>query len=129
VLDLLADLRRERGMALVFITHSLPVVAEIADRVAVMYAGEIVEHGPAAAVFDRPLHPYTAALVRSAPREDGGLPDGIPGTVPLPLALPPGCAFAPRCGHCTPACEAAPPPLREASLGRQTRCLRWEELA
>jgi peptide/nickel transport system permease protein len=129
VLDLLANLRRERGMALVFITHSLPVVAEIADRVAVMYAGEIVELGPAAAVFSHPLHPYTAALLRSAPREDGGLPDGIPGTVPLPLALPPGCAFAPRCGHRVSACEVAPPPLSDATPGRQTRCLRWEELA
>jgi peptide/nickel transport system permease protein len=129
VLDLLAGLRRERGMALVFITHSLPVVAEIADRVAVMYAGEIVEHGPAAAVFAHPLHPYTAALLRSAPREDGGLPAGIPGTVPLPHRLPAGCAFAPRCEYCISACEAVSPPLREVSPERQTRCLRWADLA
>ena len=128
VLDLLADLRRERGMALIFITHSLPVVAEIADRVAVMYAGEIVEQGPAQAVFTQPLHPYTAALLRSAPHDDGGLPDGIPGTVPLPHALPPGCAFAPRCAHRIAACEAEPPPLRNATTDRQTRCLRWEDL-
>jgi peptide/nickel transport system permease protein len=128
VLDLLAGLRREQGMALVFISHSLPVVAEIADRVAVMYAGEVVETGPAAAVFARPRHPYTAALLRSAPPEDGSLPDGIPGTVPLPHALPPGCAFAPRCTLRTPACDAERPALRAADPDRQTRCLRWEAM-
>jgi peptide/nickel transport system permease protein len=129
VLDLLAGLRRERGMALVFITHSLPVVSEIADLVAVMYAGEIVEHGRAEAVFARPLHPYTAALLASAPGEDGGLPTPIPGTVPPPAALPPGCAFAPRCALRTDFCEAAPPPLLEPEPDRATRCLRWRELA
>ncbi|HEX4262637.1 MAG TPA: dipeptide/oligopeptide/nickel ABC transporter permease/ATP-binding protein [Acetobacteraceae bacterium] len=129
VLDLLADLRRERGMALVFITHSLPVVSEIADRVAVMYAGQIVEQGRADAVFARPLHPYTAALLASAPGEDGALPAPIPGTVPPPHALPPGCAFAPRCGFRKAACEAAPPPLLEPEPDRATRCLRWRELA
>ncbi len=129
VLDLLASLRRERGMALVFITHSLPVVSEIADRVAVMYAGEIVEQGRADAVFARPLHPYTAALLASAPGEDGALPAPIPGTVPPPHALPPGCAFAPRCGFRKAACEAASPPLLEPEPDRATRCLRWRELA
>ncbi len=128
VLDLLARLRRERGMALVFITHSLPVVAEIADRVAVMYAGEIVEEGPAEAVFAAPRHPYTAALLRSAPGEDGSLPEAIPGTVPLPHALPPGCAFAPRCAHCAPSCEAAPLSLVTVGVDRQSRCLLWREL-
>ncbi|MBN8927715.1 MAG: ATP-binding cassette domain-containing protein, partial [Rhodospirillales bacterium] len=129
VLTLLGDLRRERGMGVVFITHSLPVVAEIADRVAVMYAGEIVEQGPAATVFARPLHPYTSALLASAPREDGGLPDGIPGTVPLPHELPPGCAFAPRCRHRIPACDAQRPALVEAGEDHTSRCLRWRELA
>ncbi|MGE0416840.1 MAG: dipeptide/oligopeptide/nickel ABC transporter permease/ATP-binding protein [Acetobacteraceae bacterium] len=128
VLDLLARLRRERGMALVFITHSLPVVAEIADRVVVMYAGEIVEEGPADAVFVAPRHPYTAALLRSAPGEDGSLPEGIPGTVPLPHDLPTGCAFAPRCGHRAPACETGTLPLVQIDTGRQTRCLRWRDL-
>jgi len=129
VLDLLADLRRELGMALVFITHSLPVVAEIADRVLVMYAGEIVEQGPAREVFIAPLHPYTAALLQSAPREDAALPLAIPGTVPLPHALPPGCAFAPRCTLRGNACEAQRPPLVEVAPGRATRCLLWRELA
>ena len=129
VLELLADLKRERGMALIFITHSLPVVAEIADRVAVMYAGEVVEQGRADEVFARPLHPYTAALLRSAPKEDGTLPVGIPGIVPPPGALPPGCVFAPRCPHRRPACEAAPPPLEKAGGGRLTRCIRWREVS
>jgi peptide/nickel transport system permease protein len=129
VLDLLADLRHEFRMALVFITHSLPVVAEIADRVLVMYAGEIVEQGPAREVFVAPLHPYTAALLQSAPREDGALPVGIPGTVPLPHALPPGCAFAPRCTMRANTCEAQHPELVEVASNRATRCLRWRELA
>ena len=129
VLELLGDLKRERGMGLVFITHSLPVVAEIADLVAVMYAGEIVEQGAAAELLGRPLHPYTEALLRSAPAGDGALPEGIPGTVPSPYALPPGCVFAPRCAYSTEACAAARPPLVEASPGRFTRCIRWSELA
>lgn len=129
VLELLADLRRERGMALIFITHSLPVVAEIADRVVVMYAGAVMEQGRADDVFARPLHPYTAALLRSAPREDGTIPTGIPGIVPPPAALPPGCVFAPRCVHRLAVCEVAPPPLETAGPGRLTRCIRWREVA
>ena len=127
VLDLLRDLQRERGLAMVFITHSLPVVAEIADRVAVMYAGEIVEQGSVADVFGRPLHPYTAALLASAPAEDGSLPHGIAGTVPLPLELPPGCRFAPRCSFRHPVCDTHP--VLEPVDGRSTRCHRWRELA
>ena len=126
VLDLLRDLQGERGLAMVFITHSLPVVAEIAGRVAVMYAGEIVEEGPVEALFARPLHPYTAALLASAPHEDGSLPTGIPGTVPQPHELPPGCRFAPRCEHRRPVCDNRP--ALEDAGGRSTRCLRWREL-
>ncbi len=129
ILDLLDRLRRERGMGLVFITHSLPVVAEIADRVVVMYAGEVVESGSAGEVFASPLHPYTRALLRSVPGEGSGLPEGIPGIVPLPHALPPGCTFAPRCAFRTPQCEAAPPRLEDVSGARATRCIRWRELA
>ena len=129
VLDVIRTLKDEGGMGVVFITHSLPVVAEIADRVAVMYAGEIVEQGAAAETFARPLHPYTAALLRSAPRGDGSLPDGIGGTVPQPFALPPGCVFAPRCEHHVDACDAARPALEKAGDARLTRCIRWRELA
>ena len=129
ILALLAELKRDQGMALLFVTHSLPVVAEIADRIVVLYAGEIVEQGKAADVLGQPLHPYTAALLRSAPPEDGGLPEGIPGTVPLPHRLPPGCVFAPRCAHRIDACEAARPKLETAVAGHVTRCIRWRELA
>jgi len=127
VLDLLADLQRERGLALLFVGHSLPVAAEIATRVVMMYAGQVVEQGAVAEVFGKPLHPYTAALLASAPHEDGSLPIGIPGIVPAPHALPPGCAFAPRCPRRTNACDA-PPPLQYLG-GRWTRCVCWKELA
>jgi peptide/nickel transport system permease protein len=129
VLDLLARLRRNRGMALLFITHNLPVVAEIADRVAVMYAGAIVEEGPAAGVLAHPLHPYTRALLASVPALDGRLPEPIPGTVPMPGALPPGCLFAPRCGHAEPECDAGPPALVVVAPQHRTSCRRWRELA
>ncbi|HSU06634.1 MAG TPA: oligopeptide/dipeptide ABC transporter ATP-binding protein, partial [Acetobacteraceae bacterium] len=109
--------------------HNLPLVSEIADRVAVMYAGEIVEQGGAAEILTRPLHPYTAALLRSAPAEDGRLPEAIPGTVPPPGELPPGCTFAPRCRHRVSACEAVRPDLVQVMPDRATRCLRWFELA
>jgi peptide/nickel transport system permease protein len=115
-------------MAVVLITHSLPVVAETADRVVVMYAGEVVEQGRAADVFARPLHPYTAALVRSAPRSDGSLPKPIPGVVPLPHELPSGCTFAPRCPHTAPECLAARPPLTTPIEGHATRCIRWDAI-
>jgi peptide/nickel transport system permease protein len=126
ILDLLADLRRETGMGLVFITHSLAVVAEIADTVAVMYAGEIVERGLVAEVFARPLHPYTRALLAAVP-EGEAAPVGIPGNVPLPHAHPEGCRFAPRCALAVDACRAAPPPLEAAAPGRDVRCIRWAE--
>jgi peptide/nickel transport system permease protein len=129
VLDLLARLRRERAMAMLFITHNLPVVAEIADRVAVMYAGAIVEEGPARDVLARPLHPYTRALLDSVPGLDGSLPAPIPGTVPMAGALPPGCLFAPRCGHAEPDCDAIAPILVTPMPSRRTSCRRWKELA
>ena len=127
VLEVLATLKREGTMGMMFITHSLPVVAEIADTVAVMYAGEIVETGTVATVFTQPRHPYTAALLRSAPPEDGSMPSGVPGVVPPLLDLPPGCIFAPRCAHRLPACEDGHPALRAAGPDRTSRCIRWEE--
>jgi peptide/nickel transport system permease protein len=122
ILDLLADLRRETGMALVFITHNLGVVAEIADRVVVMYAGQVVEQGDTAAVFARPLHPYTRALLAAVP-EGNEKPAGIRGVVPPPHALPPGCRFAPRCPHAISACDEAVPSL-DTHDGRLVRCVR-----
>jgi peptide/nickel transport system permease protein len=130
ILDLLAALkRRGTGMGLIFVTHNLALVAEIAERVCVMYAGEIVEEGPVAQVFARPRHPYTAALIASAPEGGSGRLTAIPGLVPLPDALPPGCCFAPRCPMAGPQCTAAPPPLEAIAPARATRCIKWRELA
>jgi peptide/nickel transport system permease protein len=126
ILDLLADLRRETGMGLVFITHSLAVVAEIADEVVVMYAAQVVERGPVAAVFDDPRHPYTRALLAAVP-EGEDAPQGIPGVVPQPHLFPAGCRFAPRCPRAAPACEAAPPPLEPIAPDHAVRCIRWAE--
>ena len=126
ILELLADLRRQEGMGLILITHSLGVVAEVADEVVVMYAAQVVERGPVAEVFARPLHPYTRALLASVPDGDAE-PEGIPGVVPRPDSWPPGCRFAPRCDFATQAC-ATPPPLEE-HVGHAVRCARWRELA
>lgn len=136
ILELLAKLQAERGMAILFVTHNLGVVAEIADRVAVMYAGRIVEIGPVAAVFERPRHPYTQGLLRSVPRLGQAtalrqaftpLPT-IPGSVPSLSNLPAGCSFAPRCPLRIEACEAGVPPLEATGNGQESRCLRWREL-
>jgi peptide/nickel transport system permease protein len=124
ILDLLADLKRDTGTAMIFISHSLGVVGEIADRVAVMYAGHIVEQGPAAAVFAKPLHPYTKALLDAAPDSDA-MPTGIPGIVPSPHHLPAGCSVAPRGARAIDACAATAPPLEPATPDRLVRCLRW----
>ena len=111
ILDLLADLRRESGMALIFITHNLGIVSEIADRVVVMYAGHVVERGGVADVFAAPLHPYTQALLAAVPSEDA-TPVAIHGTVPPPSRFPEGCRFHPRCSRATAAC-LQPQVLRE----------------
>jgi oligopeptide/dipeptide ABC transporter ATP-binding protein len=99
ILDLMRDLRRDMGTSVVLITHDLGVVAEMADRVAVMYAGEIVEQSEVITLFDEPLHPYTQGLIGSIPvlGEIKQRLDVIPGTVPNLIDLPPGCRFAPRC--------------------------------
>lgn len=136
ILDLLAKLQAERGMAMLFVTHNLGVVAEIANRVAVMYAGRIVETGTVAEVFAHPRHPYTQGLMRSVPRlgqatalKKAGTPlPTIAGSVPSLANLPQGCAFAPRCPHVVAACTAAVPPLVEAGPHQKSRCIRWQEL-
>jgi oligopeptide/dipeptide ABC transporter ATP-binding protein len=111
ILDLLATLRRELQLSLLFITHDLGVVAQVADRVAVMYAGRIVEQGPVAEVLHHPAHPYTQGLLRAAPRLTREKLVPVPGTVPALDALPPGCAFAPRCPQHVAECDAALPDL------------------
>ena len=123
ILDLLRDLKMRLGMTILLITHNLGVVSGMADRVAVMYAGQIVESGPADAVLHRPLHPYTAGLIQSVPRLGGGHERlaAIPGNVPAPGTYPPGCRFFPRCPSAKSPCDVKMPPLSEVSPGRWVR--------
>jgi len=125
VLEVLRDLSVEQGTATLYVSHDLAVVSWFAHRVAVMYAGEIVELGSRDHVFGDPRHPYTRRLVGATPRLKGtGLPVGIPGYAPPPGARPKGCTFAPRCLLAEDACSAAPPPLREVSAGHLIRCIK-----
>jgi oligopeptide/dipeptide ABC transporter ATP-binding protein len=123
ILDLLAELRRDLGLTLLFITHDLGVVARVADRIAVAYAGRIVEEGPAREVLERPRHPYTAGLLRASPQLVRHKLEPIAGSVPSLTALPPGCAFEPRCPVRIAECAAAMPELREAGPGHRARCV------
>jgi peptide/nickel transport system ATP-binding protein len=123
ILALVQALCADSGTALIWITHDLAVVAGLADRVAVMYAGRIVEAGPVADVFARPLHPYTRGLIGSIPSRQrrGGLLAQIPGMPPSPAHRPVGCAFAPRCSRADGACNLEPPEA-EHGAARTTRC-------
>lgn len=124
ILELLETLRRELQLSLLFITHDLGVVAQVADRVAVMYAGRVVEQGPVSEVLRKPRHPYTEGLLRAAPRlkrAEKLIP--IPGAVPALFSLPPGCSFAPRCSHRVSECDAAMPALRAAAQDHLARCI------
>ena len=125
ILDLMRQLKDETGAALILITHDLGVVAEMADRVAVMYAGRVVETGPAKALFDDPQHPYTIGLISSMPSFGGGARRlvTIPGVVPTPAEMPEGCRFAARCPFRGPDC-AAPPPLAGLGAGHAVACWR-----
>ena len=123
ILQLLQKLRSELGLGLLFITHDLGVVAQVADRVAVMYAGRIVEEGSAAEVLATPKHPYTQGLLAASPRLERGKLTPIPGTVPQLTALPPGCAFEPRCALRRGDCSIAVPELRKASAEQSARCV------
>jgi oligopeptide/dipeptide ABC transporter ATP-binding protein len=134
ILELLDNLRRERNLGLLLITHDLGVVAETADRVAVMYAGQIVEEGSVTDLFERPRHPYTEGLLRAVPRiydESGERKkrlETIDGVVPNPLDWPRGCRFGPRCHHRLSECEAEPVALEDLGMGHQSRCRRVHEL-
>ncbi|MBE9604143.1 dipeptide/oligopeptide/nickel ABC transporter permease/ATP-binding protein [Acetobacteraceae bacterium H6797] len=129
ILDMFAALKAaDRDMGMIFISHNLAVVARIADRVAVMYAGRIVEEGPVREVFEDPRHPYTAGLLASAPESESETLTAIPGVVPQPRAMPPGCAFAPRCSMAIAACKAAVPPLTPVGPGRASACIRAGEM-
>ncbi|KAA2316048.1 ABC transporter ATP-binding protein [Pseudooceanicola sediminis] len=124
ILDLLRDLRREMGMAMILITHDLAVVAEQTDRVAVMYGGEMIEEGRAEAVMADPAHPYTRALLGAIPRMDGAPRrlGAIPGTVPSLTSRPKGCVFAPRCDFARPECVEGRPPVR-GGADHSRRCV------
>jgi len=115
VINLLQDIIREFRLAFVLISHDLAVVRHVADRVAVMYLGQIVEEGPAERVFDDPRHPYTRALLLSVPGEGGGAP--LEGDVPSPIAPPAACRFHTRCPLAQPVCRTLEPPLEAASDG------------
>jgi len=128
ILDLLHGLRESTGMAILLITHNLGIVAEFADRVAVMYAGKVVEEAPVVALFDSPLHPYTRGLLGSLPKEDPNQPlDAIAGTVPHPAMLPAGCAFHPRCPDVMDKCRSEQPPELKPEAARRVACWLYEE--
>ena len=132
ILDLMRDLRRRLGTATIMITHDLGVVAELCDRVVVMYAGQVVEEADVFELFEHPGHPYTVGLMGSIPgtaasmNADGRL-QTIPGLVPNLLRLPAGCRFHPRCPFARPACSAAAPPLFELGGGHSARCWNFED--
>jgi oligopeptide/dipeptide ABC transporter ATP-binding protein len=133
ILDLLRGLKDDFDLSMLLITHDLGVVAETADRVAVMYAGRIVEEAPVHDIFHQPKHPYTEGLLRSVPRlSEEGLRrkrlDTIEGTVPNLLALPDGCKFAPRCAYKINDCTKGDIPLIEITEERKTRCIRYEAI-
>jgi peptide/nickel transport system ATP-binding protein len=128
ILDLLAEMKERLGMAVMLITHAMGVVAEVAQRVVVMYAGKVVEEAPVRELFGHPRHPYTQGLIRSIPRLDLAAThrqrlEAIPGTVPNLLHPPVGCRFAARCRFATDACLAAEPPLREVAPGHKVACI------
>jgi peptide/nickel transport system ATP-binding protein len=127
ILDLLQSLKDRFGMAVMLITHAMGVVAEVAQRVVVMYAGKVIEEAPVRELFGHPLHPYTQGLIRSIPRLDTAAIhkvrlEAIPGTVPKLIEPAEGCRFAGRCKYVTPACRAATPPLIEVSPGHKVAC-------
>jgi peptide/nickel transport system ATP-binding protein len=123
ILELLDRLRRDMQLGLLFITHDLGVVARVADRVAVMYAGRIIEEGPTGKVLQEPQHPYTKGLLMASPRLERGKLKPIPGSVPQLTALPPGCAFSPRCEFRRDECDRAVPEFRPTAGDHRARCV------
>ena len=133
ILELLGDLKSRFGMAIMLITHAMGVVAETAQRVAVMYAGKVIEEASVEQLFGRPRHPYTQGLIRSIPRVDRAAThktrlEAIGGVVPSLLNPPPGCRFAPRCRFAAAVCREAVPPLREIVAHNKVACVRAESL-
>ncbi|MEU6051226.1 ABC transporter ATP-binding protein [Streptomyces xanthochromogenes] len=129
VMDLLAELQRELNMGLILITHDLGVVADVADKIAVMYAGRIVEQAPVHEIYKAPAHPYTKGLLESIPRLDqkGQELYAIKGLPPNLMHIPPGCAFNPRCPMAQDICRTEVPPLFDVAPDRQSACFFWKE--
>ncbi len=131
VLGVLTDLVHDLGLGLLLISHDLSVLGTTCDRVLVMYAGKIVEEGPASTLFDHPLHPYGGALSAAFPRVGDPLarfaPVGLPGDPPDPLSIPTGCPFHPRCALATEECTTTDPPLEQVGADRQVACLHADE--
>ncbi|MNJ47764.1 Oligopeptide transport ATP-binding protein OppD [compost metagenome] len=130
ILKLIAELSEQENTGIILITHDLGVVAEMADRVAVMYAGEVVEEASVFDLFEKPGHPYTLGLLGSLPRltEQRDRLDSIPGTVPNMLNMPEGCPFHPRCPYAEERCKRERPELRLKESDHRVRCLRMEEI-
>ena len=130
ILELMKSLQQQFGMAIMFITHDLGIIAGMADEVAVMYLGRIVERAPVKQIFNNPLHPYTIALLNSVPRLGSGRSgrlESIEGTVPLPMDMSPQCGFFSRCGRAIAGqCDAAVPPLIEIEAGHWVRCVLYD---
>jgi oligopeptide transport system ATP-binding protein len=133
ILDLLQRLQKDTGMAMIFITHNLGIVAQIADRVMVMYSGQVVEEAPAASLLGRLSMPYTMGLMRSLPRLEAAFESerrltAIPGNVPDPRHRPSGCVFHPRCQHVLEPCKQHQPMLEQVAPAHLIRCGRWREI-
>jgi oligopeptide transport system ATP-binding protein len=132
IMNLLAELQRDRNMGLILITHDMGVVADVADRISIMYAGRIIEEAPVNDIYASPAHPYTKALLESIPRVDlkGQELSVIRGLPPVLTRIPPGCPFAPRCRYVRPeVCTVdPPPPLYQVDVGRHAACHFWQEV-
>ncbi len=124
ILELIKELRKDLGMSMILITHDLGVVAEMTERVIIMYAGEVVEQADVKSIFKNPRHPYTLGLLASIPRLDENKEelDVIEGVVPSPKSMPKGCRFSPRCSSCMPKCRELPPPVALVGEGHSVRC-------
>ena len=130
ILDLMNDLKKKFGMAIMMITHDLGVISEVSDRIAVMYAGKVMEYTDAISLFKNPKHPYTWGLMHSIPRLDKSVKKlyAIPGMVPSPLDFPEGCKYNTRCELADEKCKAEEPPLEEIEDGHEVRCWHVDEL-
>lgn len=130
IIDLLGKLKSERSFAMIFISHDLAIAAELADRVATMYAGRIVELGPTEDIFYRPRHPYTLGLIRAVPTISGGFEElaSIPGSPPDLINLPTGCKFHPRCSFATQRCKEEEPELTDIGPNHQAACWHWTDV-